>query len=187
MIQRDSSSNLLLYVRLALDGLDPLSRSRDRTIHDSSSKISWTSSGDGRGVAWSKFLIVDLSADLIFRARCAEGIVSWVGLSALRKRTNERTRPCKELAGERVGLFNAGRFLIDSLLRYAGCRGSTWFSFFLVVVTKDCYFFELLIALSVYKLDLLVDEFDKYEYLFGKNWFNRFQSVSTFSLFQNYI
>lgn len=53
------------------------------------------------------------------------------------------------------------------------------FLFSPVVVTEDCYFFELLIALSVYKLDLLVDEFDKYEYLFGKNWFNRFQSVST--------
>lgn len=184
MIQWDSR-NLLLYVRLALDGLDPLSRSRDRTIHDSSSRISWTSSGDGRGVAWSKFLIVDLSADLIFRARCAGGIVSWVGLSALRKRTNERTRPCKELVGERVGLFNCLNWQFASL-RWMS-TWSTWFSFFLVVVTKDCYFFELLIALSVYKLDLLVDEFDKYEYLFGKNWFNRFQSVSTFSLFQNYI
>lgn len=140
MIQWDSR-NLLLYVRLALDGLDPLSRSRDRTIHDSSSRISWTSSGDGRGVAWSKFLIVDLSADLIFRARCAGGIVSWVGLSALRKRTNERTRPCKELVGERVGLFNAGRFLIDSLLRYTGCRrGPRGFLSFSLLLRKIVIF-----------------------------------------------
>lgn len=62
------------------------------TFHDSSSLgISWTSSGCGRGVAWSKFLIVELSADLIFRARCAEGggdrLVGWsLGVKEAEKR-----------------------------------------------------------------------------------------------------